>query len=162
MSKTTIRPIQPTDNFELAKIIRGALKEFGANHPGTVYFDESTDHISDIFNEPNSAYFMAENENGELLGGGGIYPTSGLPTDTCELVKLYLSPIARGLGIGKQLVQKALETAATLGFTQVYLETMPELTSAIPLYEKLGFNFLQSSMGNSGHHGCKIWMLKKL
>jgi putative acetyltransferase len=161
MNDILIRPIQPSDNPFLAKIIRTALEEFGANHPGTVYFDESTDHLSDIFLPTNSAYFVAE-KDGEILGGGGIYPTEGLPTDTCELVKMYLSKNSRGLGIGKQLMEKCLENAAVLGFKKVYLETMPELTSAIPMYLKFGFVHLTASMGNSGHHGCKVWMLKAL
>ncbi len=161
MDNITIRPIQLSDNAELAKIIRGALEEFGANHLGTVYFDESTDRLSDVFLQHKSAYFVAEKE-GKILGGGGIFPTEGLPNDTCELVKLYLSNQARGLGIGKQLMQVCLETAVTSGFKKVYLETMPELTSAIPMYQKFGFKHLAAAMGNSGHHGCKVWMLKNL
>ncbi len=161
MNSIIIRPIQPSDNPFLAKIIRTALEEFGANHLGTVYFDESTDHLSDIFLQEKSTYFIAEKE-GKILGGGGIYPTEGLPSDTCELVKMYLSNEARGLGIGKQLMQTCLEAAAKQGFSKVYLETMPELTIAIPMYKKFGFTNLSAALGNTGHHGCKIWMLKKL
>jgi putative acetyltransferase len=161
MNDIVIRPIQPSDNPFLATIIRSSLKEFGANHPGTVYFDATTDHLSDVFLQNKSAYFVAE-KNGEILGGGGIYPTDGLPADTCELVKLYLSNQARGLGIGKLLMQQCLETSATLGFSKVYLETMPELTIAVPMYKKFGFVNLPAALGNSGHHGCKVWMLKTL
>jgi putative acetyltransferase len=161
MDNIVIRPVQPSDNIALAKIIRNALEEFGANHPGTVYFDASTDHLSDIFQQNKSAYFVAE-KNGDTLGGGGIFPTKGLPADTCELVKLYLSNQARGLGIGKQLMQQCLKTAVELGFKKVYLETMPELTIAIQMYIKFGFKHLSAALGNSGHHGCKVWMLKEL
>ena len=40
-----IRPIELNDNIALAKVIRGALEEFGANKPGTVYFDPTTDAL---------------------------------------------------------------------------------------------------------------------
>ena len=40
-----IRPIAPSDNIALAKVIRDALTEFGANKPGTVYFDPTTDAL---------------------------------------------------------------------------------------------------------------------
>jgi len=40
-----IRTILPSDNELLAKIIRSALVEFGANHLGTVYYDSSTDAL---------------------------------------------------------------------------------------------------------------------
>lgn len=157
-----IRLIQSSDNPKLASIIRNTLVEFGANHPGTVYFDSSTDNLFGIFQELRSVYFVAENEKGEVVGGGGIYPTSGLPDDTCELVKMYLLPNARGIGLGRTIIEKCLEAAANLGFKQVYLESMPELKQALKVYEKIGFTYLCSPMGNSGHFGCDLYMLKVL
>jgi len=56
---TQIRKIQPGDNPHIAKIIRDALEEFAANHPGTVYFDETTDHLFELFRQEGSAYFIA-------------------------------------------------------------------------------------------------------
>lgn len=156
-----IRKITAADNAALAKIIRRSLEEFNANKPGTVYFDPTTDDLAAVFATPGSTYFVAE-ENGQLLGGCGIYPTQNLPAGTCELVKLYLSNASRGKGLGKQLMQQCLEAAKDLGYKNVYLETMPELTIAVPMYEKMGFNYLEGPMGNSGHDGCSIWMLKKL
>jgi len=44
----------------------------------------------------------------------------------------------------------------------VYLETMPELKQALKVYEKFGFRYLEGPMGNSGHTGCSLWMLKTL
>ena len=49
MNLFSIRKIEPTDNNALAKIIRDALTEFKANKPGTVYFDDSTDHLFELF-----------------------------------------------------------------------------------------------------------------
>lgn len=157
----TIRKITAADNAALAKIIRTSLEEFNANKPGTVYYDPSTDDLDAVFATPGSIYFVAE-EDGQLLGGCGIYPTQNLPGGTCELVKLYLSKASRGKGLGKQLMQQCLEAARELGYNNVYLETMPELTIAVPMYEKMGFDYLEAPMGNSGHDGCSIWMLKKL
>ena len=48
-----IRDISPSDNPFIAKIIRSALEEFGANHPGTVYFDASTDALFELFKTDN-------------------------------------------------------------------------------------------------------------
>jgi putative acetyltransferase len=157
-----IVPITPEHNKALATIIRAALEEFGANKPGTVYFDDSTDHLYELFSStPQSFYFVAL-EGDTILGGAGIFPTEGLADTTCELVKMYLTPTARGTGLGKQLIATCLEEAKKIGFTQVYLETMPELKKAVSVYEKFGFNYLQAPMGNTGHNGCDIWMLKTL
>jgi putative acetyltransferase len=156
----TIRPIAPGDAAALAGVIRSTLSEFGAAKPGTAYYDTSTDHLPELFAAtPRSAYFVAE-RGGEVLGGGGIFPTTGLPADTVELVKLYLLPAARGLGVGKALIQHCLEAARVVGYARVYLETTEELTQAIPLYEKLGFTYLDHALGDSGHFGCQLWMIK--
>lgn len=161
MSPVTIRTIQPADNPALAIIIRNALAEFGANKPGTVYYDATTDALYELFRQPGSIYYVAE-AVGELIGGAGIFPSPGLPDGTCELVKMYLSPAARGKGIGKMLIDKALEFAGEAGYRNVYIETMPELRKAMSVYEKFGFKYLDGPMGNTGHFGCDIWMLKVL
>ncbi len=160
-STVTIRQIIPADNTALAAIIRTALEDFKANKPGTVYFDDSTDNLFDVFKTAGSIYFVAE-AAGIILGGGGIYPTQNLPHGTCELVKLYLSNAARGKGLGKLLIQNCFEAAKKSGYTAMYLETMPELNIAVPLYEKSGFAYLHAPLGSSGHTGCNIWMLKNL
>jgi putative acetyltransferase len=100
--------------------------------------------------------------NGETAGGGGIFPSSGLPSDTCELVKMYLKNTARGYGIGKLLIEKCIEFATAAGFKNIYIESMPELKKALGIYEKFGFSYLEKPMGNTGHFGCNIWMLKEL
>ena len=156
------RPIELRDNVAMAAIILAALEEFGANRAGTVYFDPTTDHLFELFEQtPRSSYYVAERD-GVLIGGAGIFPTEGLPADTCELVKMYLSADARGLGLGRKMIGTCLEIAAETGYRQVYLETMPELKKAVSVYEKFGFSFLDAPMGNSGHNGCDIWMLKKI
>src|SRR4051812_34926967 len=80
-----IRPIEPADNYPLSKVIRDTLTEFKANHPGTVYYDSSTDHLYELFREPNSFYYVAL-VDGVVAGGVGIFPSAGLPAATCELV----------------------------------------------------------------------------
>jgi len=157
----TIRDLRKEDNPALAKVVKNTLAEFGANHPNTVYYDPTTDTLFEVFQTPRSKYFLAEINN-KIVGGGGIYPTDGLPPDTCELVKMYLLPEARGLGLGRTLIEKCIEAAAENGFKKIYLETMPELKQALSVYEKFGFEFLKGPMGNSGHTGCSLWMLKQL
>jgi len=162
MSSTVkIRNIELKDNAAIAAVIRAALTEFGANKPGTVYYDSTTDHLFELFDSAGSVYYIAEID-GNIVGGSGIFPTEGLPAGTCELVKLYLSNSARGTGLGKKLLLQSMQWAVENGYTQVYLESMPELSKAVAIYENVGFERLTQAMGNSGHSGCDIWMLKKL
>lgn len=157
----SIREIEPQDNPFLAKIIRSSLEEFKANKRGTVYYDEITDHLSDLFKIPGSKYFVAANET-MIFGGAGIFPTVGLPEGVSELVKMYLLPESRGLGIGKALINQCIEFARSIGNHSVYIETLPELDIAVKVYEHLGFERLENPMGDSKHTGCSIWMIRKI
>ncbi len=161
MIQFCIRPIRLEDNSHIAAIIRKVLIEYHANKPGTVFFDPTTDALFQLFAKPDAAYFIAE-ADGEMVGGSGIYPTPGLPADYCELVKLYLLPKMRGFGLGLKLMEHCFNKAKELGFTNMYLETMPELHNAIGLYEKAGFSYLSGPLGQSGHFGCDLWMTKNL
>jgi putative acetyltransferase len=155
------RPIEEKDNKEIADLIRTVFREFDIHRPGTVYFDPTTDNLYELFRTPGSEYWIAE-EDSVIIGGCGVYPTPGLPEGCAELVKFYLSASQRGKGIGWQLMEKTFSSAKRIGYRQLYLESLPELSKAISLYEKAEFKFISGPMGKSGHFGCKIWMLKDL
>ena len=121
----------------------------------------STDDLYQLFKKEGSIYYVAEKES-LIYGGIGIYPSDGLDEGVCELVKFYLTPDSRGIGLGKKMMQEALKFAKEAGYKKVYIESMPELSNAVNLYEKFGFRFLNEAMGNTGHTGCSIWMLKDL
>jgi putative acetyltransferase len=158
----TVRNIKKEDNEELARIIRASFVEFDVPKTGTVYSDPDTDRLFQLFEAaPASCYLVAE-ENGALVGGCGIYPTSGLPTGYAELVKLYLTNATRGRGIGKMMMDKCYEVAKAMGYTHLYLESFPQFAKAVSIYEKAGFRPLTGALGNSGHFACTIWMVKEL
>ncbi len=157
----TIRPIQPADNPFIATIIRNALTEFGAAKRGTVFYDASTDALFELFREPGSAYFIALMDD-VIVGGAGLFPTKGLDEGIVELVKMYLVKEARGIGLGRMLMEKNISVAKELGYHTLYLETLPELSLAVKSYEKAGFEYLDGPMGDSKHSGCSIWMKKAI
>lgn len=157
----SFRQIDKKDNKEIAGIIRTVFREFKIDRPGTVYFDPIMDDLYTLFQKQGSVYWIAERD-GKIAGGCGIYPTSGLPDGCAELVKLYLLASDRGFGIGRMLMEKCFESALKFGYTQLYLESLPELKKAISLYERAGFLHLHEALGNSGHFGCNIWMIKDL
>jgi len=157
----TFRHLEKKDNKEIAELIRSVFREFGVARPGTVYFDPTTDDLYTLFSRPRSVYWIAE-DDGKIIGGCGIYPTQNLPEGCGEVVKLYLNSSYRKLGIGRKLLEMSIESAKGMGYCQLYLESLPELGKAISLYEKEGFRFINQKMGDDGHFGCTIWMLKDL
>jgi putative acetyltransferase len=161
INAVTYRNIEKKDNKKLADLIRTVFREFRIDRPGTVYFDPTTDNLFELFLTNGSVYWIAE-ENNMMAGGCGIYPTPGLPEGCAELVKFYLLPQFRSKGIGMALMDKCFESAIKLGYKQLYLESLPELSRAVSMYIKSGFRHIPHSLGNSGHFGCDIWMVKDL
>lgn len=161
LNEVIIRRLEPKDNEGIAAIIRASLTEFGVNKPGTVFTDPTTDDLYTLFGKEGSCYNIAEG-SGRMLGGGGIFPSEGLPQDTCELVKMYLITAARGTGLGRKLIETCMDQARRFGYRRIYIETMPELEQAISTYRKFGFRDLPGPLGNTGHFGCDVWMIKEL
>ena len=131
------RTIEEKDNRELAELIRKVFREFKIDRPGTVYFDPTTDNLFKLFSIPGSEYWIAEEDG--MIGGCGVFPTPRLPEGCAELVKLYLSASQRGKGRGWQLMEKTFVSAKQFGYKHLYLESLPELSKAINLYERTGF-----------------------
>jgi putative acetyltransferase len=161
INAVTYRNIELKDNKELADLIRTVFREFRIDRPGTVYFDPTTDNLYELFRAQGSVYWIAE-ENGVMAGGCGIFPTPGLPDGCAELVKFYLLPQWRGKGVGRALMEKCFESSKQLGYSKLYLESLPELSRAVSMYIKSGFRHIPHALGNSGHFGCNIWMVKEL
>ena len=156
-----IRYICPGDSVFIRDIILETLVEHGAVGGGFASGDEDTRNMHDAFQKEGRRYFVVEGVGGMVLGGAGIAPLHG-EQDTCELVKMYFRPEARGLGLGKRLLQLCLDEATKLGYTQIYLETIEQMHAARGLYEHLGFKQIPHSMGNTGHFSCDFYYLRNL
>ncbi len=163
MRKDTIviREIRPEDNAQIEHIIRDCFHEFKIPLEGTAYSDEETPRMFESYQQKNEVYFVIE-ADGIVLGGGGIKPLKDFEADVCEIQKMYFSPKVRGQGFGKLMFDTCMEAAKNLGYKQCYLESAPQLKTAIRIYEKSGFKHLKKALGNTGHYSCGVWMLKDL
>lgn len=158
-----IRTIQIQDNPSIAQVIREVSKEFGlAPESGFAVADPILNDLYQVYAQPNAQYWIIEDANGRVVGGGGLSPLQGDAT-VLEIQKMYFLPELRGLGFAKKILEKFFEFAQQQGFQSCYLETTQDLWQAIKLYEKLGFEHLSQPKGNTGHsHVCEVWMLKTL
>ncbi len=58
---------------------------------------------------------------------------------TCEIKRLFVRPEHQGHGLGRKLVERAIADARAIGYANVLLDTLPEMSRAVQLYEALGF-----------------------
>jgi len=156
-----IRPIELKDNQQLALAIRAVLIEMGVPKVGTAYEDKEFDEMYETYDADRSRYFVIE-KAGDILGGAGLAPLKDGAPNVCELQKMYFMPDARGKGKGKEMIHKCLSFARAQKFDLCYIETMPNMLDAQTLYKKVGFEYIQHPMGNTGHSSCLVWMTKSL
>lgn len=163
VSKDTIviREIQSRDNAQIEQIIRACFHEFKIPLEGTAYTDDETPKMYESYQGKREVYFVIDN-GGEILGGAGVKPLKDFETDVCEIQKMYFSPKIRGKGYGKLMFEKCMEEAKQIGYKQCYLESAPQLKTAIHIYESYGFTHLKKALGNTGHYSCGVWMIKDL
>ena len=156
-----IRHIEEKDQQQLAHVIRSVFEEYGAPLVNTVYDDPRTEHIFDAMAGKNAGYWIVA-DDGVVLGGCGYYPTEGLPDGYAELVKFYLSPLVRGQGNGSVLFSQAIEEARRAGYSHLYIESFPQFSDAVAMYERHGFRHIPQRLGDSGHTATTIFMVKEL
>ena len=156
------RHITPSDDGEIAKIIRDNLKANSLDIPGTVYFDSNLDHISTFYlADPSKRdYFIMTDSEGLVIGGIGLAEFDGF--DECaELQKLYLTDGAKGNHLGYDMIKLIEERAKELGYRQMYLETHTNLAVAIHIYEKCGYKEI-SKPESVVHGGMNSFFIKEL
>ena len=100
-------------------------------------FDTELTSLPGKYAPPTGDILLARDTSGNAVGCVAVRPLS--PPDCCEMKRLYILPAARGLGVGKRLVHKILDTALSLGYNKIKLDTLPSMRQAVSLYESAGF-----------------------
>lgn len=129
------RSANRADGEKIRQIVFGVLREYNLE-PDCDDTDADLNDIEANYIARGGLFEVLETASGEIVGTVGLYP---LDRETVELRKMYFAREIRGRGLGKQTLQRIIESAATLGFKRIYLETNTRLKEAVGLYRKFGF-----------------------
>jgi putative acetyltransferase len=149
LSNAVIRPVRPADNAALREIIVAALAEYGVRGRPDPACDVDLEDAHAFYTRPRCCYFVAELPEGVVAGGAGYapLPAPGVERGACELRKMYLSPVARGTGLGLLLLRKCLEAMRSDGYQWCYLSTLGRMAPAAHLYVTAGFERVELTRG---------------
>ena len=129
-----IRQATNADAEAVRALVYGVLAEYCLS-PDPQATDQDLEDIEGNYIN-NRGDFIVVEENGVLNACMGVFR---IDPHTCELRKMYAIPAARGRGLGKTLMDYALQRARDLGYSRMVLETASPLKEAISLYIKYGF-----------------------
>ena len=111
------------------------------------------------FDAKRERCWIAERE-GEILGCVFLVKAS---KTVAKLRLLLVEPSARGLGLGKRLVDECVAFARTSGYRKIVLWTQSELVAARHIYQKAGFSIAGEERHSSWGRGelvSEIWEMK--
>lgn len=95
--------------------------------------------LETIVNSDHTLLFMAEEDT--IILGTLTLVLNKIPTgDKVWIEDVVVDQSARGKGVGKQLLQFAIDYAKTQKFSSINLTSSPDRTAANQLYQNLGFN----------------------
>lgn len=132
-----INAAETTDDIRAARVLFEAYAASLAIDLGYQDFAAELDGLPGRYAPPQGALLLARNEGGEAIGCIALRSIEG---GVCEMKRLYVDPRGRGLGLGAALVDAIIARARDIGYMEMRLDTLPEMTAAISLYRAAGFD----------------------
>ncbi len=126
----------PDDLAEVTSIFR----EYVASPKANLDFQDYEREFAQLpgkYAEPDGCILLAVAKGGVVVGCAALRRVDD--DGTCELKRVYVRPAARGMDLGRQLVEKMLQLAREAGYTRMCLDVLPEFVAAKKLYASLGF-----------------------
>src|SRR5262249_9051442 len=138
-----LRLIQAADDLAPAVLLANEFSKWARGRTEADYgirLEESESErrlLSDLegLRLPPARLYVAEID-GEPVGIGGLKP---LMADEAAIKRMYVRPSARGLGIGRAILQQLIDDACALGYSTIRLESAAFMHEAHALYQRFGF-----------------------
>ena len=140
-NEVRLRRIESADDLVEANILAREFGDWATEQIEVqlgIVVPPDADHPAEVLDElvaSGGRLYVAEVE-GAVVGVGGLKRLS----DTAgEVKRMFVRPSARGLGVGRTIVERLVADARELGFETVYLESASFMHSAHALYRSVGF-----------------------
>jgi GNAT superfamily N-acetyltransferase len=105
------------------------------------YGDEDEEYLNEVEPDevsPPVGVFLVARVDGDAVGCGALRPLPGR-AGYGEVKRMYVSPAARGAGVGRALLAALEARGPELGFRVLRLETGDAQPEAVTLYESAGW-----------------------
>jgi GNAT superfamily N-acetyltransferase len=141
-AEVVLRSVQAADELGAVVLLCGEYTAWARGRVLAEYgieldFENEQDLFRDLdaMRESRARLYVAEIA-GEPVGMGGLRPVAA---DEVEIKRMYVRPPARGLGVGRAILQRLIDDARALGFKTIRLDSAPFMHEAHALYRSFGF-----------------------
>lgn len=135
-----IQPVRtPADLAAVSEL----FQDYAASLPVDLRYQDFAAELATLpgkYAPPDGELLIARGADGKPLGCVGLRPLS--TQGCCEMKRLFLLPAARGLGLGRALAWAVIAEARRRGYRELRLDTLPTMSAAIGLYERMGFEVI--------------------
>ena len=114
-------------------------REYIASPTVSLEFQGNEAEFADLpgkYAPPGGRLLLAASPAGEIVGCAAM---RRVDATICEMKRLYVRPSARGLGLGRILVEHLIGEARRAGYKEMRLDVLGEFERAQQLYRDLGF-----------------------
>ncbi len=139
-----LRVARPEEHDEVSELMRDAYREYQTHFAPEVWEGYVRD-IMDVRSRLGVADLIVAEMAGRLVGAVTFYPEAshsereGWPAGWAGVRLLAVLPDARGLGIGKALMDECLRRCRQLAVPTLGLHTTEPMAVARGMYERMGF-----------------------
>ena len=123
---------------EQLRELRRLLEQFASSIQADLEFQDFREELATLpgpYAPPDGRLLLWEEETVVA----GCVALCNLGDGIGEMRRLWVSPLFRGRGIGRELTHELLREARKIGYAKVRLHTLPSMLSARAVYAGLGF-----------------------
>ncbi|WP_302770891.1 GNAT family N-acetyltransferase [Anaerotignum lactatifermentans] len=127
------------DGFTYLAEIKSLIQAYTDSLGRDLSFQNLDAELADLqkkYGFPTGRLLAAVTESGDVMGCVAYYRHS---PSRCEMKRLYVVPTYRKEGVGQALLTEIINLAAADGYTEMVLDTLLPMESAIRLYRRNGF-----------------------
>lgn len=131
---------EPATTDLAQRLLAAYFDELAERFPGGLEPDPAHAAPPDQLSPPGGAFIVIR-AGGQPVGCGGL---RRLDDQTAEVKHMWIDPVARGRGLGRELLAALESEALSLGYARIRLDTSRHLHEAAALYRASGYRSIRA------------------
>lgn len=143
MTDLYVRQYEPGDADAVWDLHERALRDVGAYDEAYAHLDADLRAVREAYFDAGGTFLVGERD-GDLVAMGGVQPSVAVAVHESDpatgvVRRMRVDPAHQRQGYGATILRELEARARDRGFERLVLDTRPDQTAAIALYESFGY-----------------------